>query len=117
MLAARPADSDLFDHCRTAADLLTFVLEHCRTFRPLERRTTAWMVRCLLRAQQVDWSQPHGRGVGPDVGLARARRHLAVFYELAGGLMAGRPDARRLDQLDRGPSYLPELNLSVPAGD
>ena len=111
MLAARPADSDLFDHCRTAADLLTFILEQHRTFRPVERRTIAGMVRCLLRAQQVDWSLPVGRGVGPDAGLERARRHLALFHELAGGLMAGRPDPRRLDQLDRGPSYLPEIDL------
>jgi 1,4-alpha-glucan branching enzyme len=116
MLAARPADSDLFDRCRNAADLLTFILEQRRTFRPLERRTTAWMVRCLLRAQQVDWSLPFGRGVGPDVGLERARRHLALFHELAGGLMAGRPDARRLDQLERGPAYLPEIDLAIPAG-
>jgi len=115
MLAARPADSDLFDGCRTAADLLTFVLEQRRTSRPLERRTTAWMVRSLLRAQQVDWSLPFGRGVGPDAGLGRARRHLALFHELAGGLMAGRPDARRLDQLDRGPSYLPEIDLDLLA--
>lgn len=116
MLAARPADSDLFDRCRTAADLLTFALERSSTFRPLERRTTAWMIRSLLRAQQVDWSLPFGRGVGPEGGLARARRHLALFHELAGGLMAGRPDARRLGRLDRGPSYLPEIDLDVAAG-
>ena len=113
MLAARPADSDLFDHCRTAADLLSFIIDQRRTHRPVERRTIAAMVRCLLRAQQVDWSLPTGRGVGPDAGLARARRHLALFHELAGGLMAGRPDPRRLDQLDRGPSYLPEIDLDV----
>jgi 1,4-alpha-glucan branching enzyme len=116
MLAARPADSDLFDRCRTAADLLTFVLEQRATLRPLERRTTAWMVRSLLRAQQVDWEVPFGRGVGPDVGLERAKRHLALFHELAGGLMSGKPDPRRLDQLDRGPAYLPEIDLNVLAG-
>lgn len=113
MLAARPADSDLFDRCRTAADLLTFIIDQQRTHRPVERRTIAAMVRCLLRAQQVDWSLPTGRGVGPDAGLERARRHLAFFHELAGGLMAGRPDPHRLDQLDRGPSYLPEIDLDV----
>jgi predicted glycosyl hydrolase (DUF1957 family) len=69
------------------------------------------MVRALLRAQQVDWSLPFGRGVGAEAGLERARRHLDLFHELAGGLMSGRPDPRRLDRLDRGPSYLPEIDL------
>ncbi len=71
------------------------------------------MIRCLLRAQQVDWSLPFGRGVGPEDGLKRAWRHLALFHELAGGLMAGKPDARRLDQLERGPAYLPEIDFDV----
>jgi 1,4-alpha-glucan branching enzyme len=112
-LAARPHGSDLFDRCRAAADLLIFALEHRRGFNTLERQTVAHMIRSLLRAQQVDWSLPPGHGVTPEAGLARTRAHLQQFYELAGLLLAGRPDRLRLDQLDRGPAYLPEIGLEL----
>jgi 1,4-alpha-glucan branching enzyme len=115
-LAGRPGGSDLFDRCRAATDLLTFALEHRRGFNPLERRTVAHMTRSLLRAQQVDWSLPPGHGIDAETGLERARTHLKQFYELAGLLLAGRPDQRRLDRLDRGPAYLPEIDLELLVG-
>jgi predicted glycosyl hydrolase (DUF1957 family) len=114
-LAARPAGSDLFDRCRAAADVLTFALERRRSLDGLERRSVAHMTRLLLRAQQVDWSLPPGRGVGAEMGLKRADAYLRRFHELAGLLLAGRPDRRLLDRLDRGPAYLPEIDLDLLA--
>ena len=117
ILSARPGGSDLFDRCRAAADLLTFALERRRGFGLLENRCVAHMTRSLLRAQQVDWSLPAGAGVDARTGLQRALAHLDRFYGVAGGLMSGRPDRRLLDELDRGPGYLPEIDLELLAGN
>jgi 1,4-alpha-glucan branching enzyme len=116
LLAARPHGSDLFDRCRAAALLLTAATQERGRLNALSRRTVAQMVRHLLRAQQIDWSLPPGHGVGPETGLARSQMHLACFWELAGLLLAGRPDARRLRQLQRGPAYLPEIDIELLAG-
>ena len=116
MLSARPGNSDLFDRCRAAADLLVFAVEHHRSYCELERRCVAHMTRSLLRAQQVDWSFPQGLGIDSETGLIRARAHLDRFYRLAGSLMAGRPDRRLLVELDRGPAYLPEIDLELLSG-
>jgi 1,4-alpha-glucan branching enzyme len=113
LLAARPGGSDLFDRCRAAADLLTFALESRRGFQQLERRTVAHMTRSLLRAQQVDWSLPPGHGIDAETGIRRAHSHLEQFYELAGLLLAGRSNRRLLDRLDKGPAYLPEIDLDL----
>ncbi|MGC8639603.1 MAG: hypothetical protein ACP5XB_06955 [Isosphaeraceae bacterium] len=114
-LAARPADSDLFDRCRSAAELLTFALEQRHRYGALQRRSVAHMTRCLLKAQQVDWSVPPDLGIDPGAGLHRASAYLDRFYMLAGMLMAGRPDARLLDEFDRDPLYLPDLDLELLA--
>jgi 1,4-alpha-glucan branching enzyme len=114
-LSARPGRSDLFDRCRVAADLLAFAIEHREGFGVLERRSVAHMTRCLLRAQQVDWAFPPGHGIDADTGLRRASAHLDRFHTLASLLMAGRPDRRLLDELDRGPRYLPEIDLELLA--
>jgi predicted glycosyl hydrolase (DUF1957 family) len=82
----------------------------------LDRRCVAHMTRSLLRAQQVDWALPRGHGIDADTGLQRAWAHLDCFYELAGLLMAGRPDRRLLNDLDRGPVYLPEIDLELLTG-
>lgn len=115
MLAVRPADSDLFDRCRAAADLLAFALERRRSSRPIERETIKRMVRCLLRAQQVDWSLPHGGGVDPQTGLRRSAEHLARFHELAAALMAGRAEFWSPPP-ERGPAFLPDIDLEILAG-
>lgn len=115
MIAARPADSDLFDRCRAAADLLAFALERRRSLRPVERELVKRMVRCLLRAQQLDWSLPLGGGVDPQVGLQRAEDFLARFYELAAALMGGRVELSAPPP-ESGPSFLPEIDLDVLAG-
>lgn len=115
MLAARPADSDLFDRCRAAADLLTFALERRRSLRPAERDVLARMVRRLLRAQQVDWSIVPGGGVDPHVGLQRAGESLDRFYELAAALMGGRVESTAPPPWP-GPSFLPDLDLEILAG-
>jgi len=114
MLAVRPADSDLFDRCRAAADLLTFALERRRSLRPDERETVRRMVRCLLRAQQVDWSLPHGGGVDPQMGLQRAGEFLSRFYELAAALMGGRAESSAPPP-EPGPLFLPEIDLDILA--
>jgi len=115
MLAVRPADSDLFDRCRAAADLLTFALERRRSLRPAERALLTRMVRRLLRAQQVDWSLPHGGGVDPRVGLERTGESLDRFYELAAALMGGRAEATAPPPRP-GPRFLPEIDLEILAG-
>lgn len=115
MLAVRPADSDLFDRCRAAADLLTFALERRRSLRPVERETVRRMVRCLLRAQQVDWSLPHGGGLDPQAGLQRSAEHLSRFHELAAALMGGRAEALAPPP-QPGPKFLPEIGLDILAG-
>lgn len=111
--SARPGDSDIFDRCRVAAELLTFALESRQASAPLAERAIAHMTRCLLRAQQVDWAFPPGRGIDAETGLRRAAAHLDHFYTLAGLLMAGHPDRALLDDLDRGPRYLPEIDLAM----
>jgi 1,4-alpha-glucan branching enzyme len=116
LLASRPGGFDLFDRCRAAADLLTYALENQRGFKQLERRTVAHMTRSLLRAQQVDWSLPPGHGIDAETGIRRAMSHLDQFYELAGLLLAGRPDRYLLDRLDKGPAYLPEIDLNLLVG-
>jgi 1,4-alpha-glucan branching enzyme len=113
ILAARPGGSDVYDRCRAASELLTFALEHRHGFSPIERRGVAHMTRSLLRAQQVDWSLPPGHGVDAATGLARARAHLERFYLVAGSLLAGRLDQALLADLDRGPAYLPEIDLDL----
>jgi 1,4-alpha-glucan branching enzyme len=113
ILSARPRDSDLFDRCRAAADLVTFALDQRRGYSGIERRCVAHMTRTLLRAQQVDWSLPPGHGIDAQRGLKRASDHLEQFYRLAGSLLAGRPDRRLLGDLDRGPAYLPEIDLEL----
>lgn len=115
MLAVRPGDSDLFDRCRAAADLLTFALERRRSLRSAERETVRRMVRCLLRAQQVDWSLPHGAGVDPQAGLQRSAEWLSRFHELAAALMSGRAESSAPPR-ERGPSFLPEIDLDILAG-
>jgi 1,4-alpha-glucan branching enzyme len=115
-LAARPGGSDVYDRCRAASELLTFALEHRRGLGPLERRAVAHMTRSLLRAQQVDWSLPPGHGVDAETGLKRASAHLQKFYVLAGLLLAGRLDRDLLAELDRGPAYLPEIDLELLTG-
>jgi len=114
-LAARPRDSDLFDWCRSAAEFLGFFVERRRQLDPPERRTVAHLTRCLLRAQQIDWALPPGSSIEPDVGLRRSRAHLDRFHELAGLLLAGRSDPRLLDDLDRQPPFLPEIDLDLLA--
>lgn len=114
MFAARPADSDLFDRCRAAADLLRFALERLRSPRPAELDVLTRMVRALLRAQQVDWSLPHGGGVDPQVGLQRAGESLGHFYELAAALMGGRAEATAPPPWP-GPAFLPEIDLEILA--
>ncbi len=116
ILSARPLGSDLFDRCRAAADLLTFALEHRHGFDALDRRCVAHMTRSLLRAQQVDWSLPPGHGIDAETGLQRAQAHLDRFYGLAGLLLAGRLDRRLLNDLGRGPAYLPEIDLELLSG-
>jgi predicted glycosyl hydrolase (DUF1957 family) len=116
-LSARPGWSDLFDRCRVAAELLAFALEDHQAFGPSECCGLAQMTRCLLRAQQVDWAFPPGFGIDPETGLARASIHLERFYYLAGLLMAGRPDPSFLDEPDRAPLYLPEIDLQSLATD
>jgi hypothetical protein len=74
------------------------------------------LTRALLRAQQVDWSLPPGLGVSPEVGLRRAFDQLDLFQILAGFLASGRPDREFLDHLDRGPAFLPSIDLDLLAG-
>jgi predicted glycosyl hydrolase (DUF1957 family) len=71
------------------------------------------MTRSLLRAQQIDWSLPPGYGVDAATGIRRAMSHLDQFYELAGLLLSGRPDRRLIERLERGPAYLPEIDLDL----
>ncbi|MDG3003945.1 hypothetical protein [Paludisphaera mucosa] len=113
VLAARPGGSDLFDRCRAATDLMTFAIERRRGLNGPERENVAEMLRCLLRAQQVDWTYPVQGRIEPDVGLRRGGEHLARFYELAAALMAGRCEGIRRP---RGPAFLPDLDLDVAAG-
>ncbi|QEH36156.1 1,4-alpha-glucan branching enzyme [Aquisphaera giovannonii] len=116
MMAARPGDSDLYDRCRVAAEMLSHAVEHRGDLGPTGRRAVAHMARALLRAQQVDWSLPPGLGVSPEVGLRRAFEQLDRFHALAGMLMTGRPDRDLLDRLDRGPAFLPSIDLDHLAG-
>jgi len=74
------------------------------------------MTRSLLRAQQVHWSLPPGHGIDADTGLQRALAPLDRFCELAGLLLAGRPDRRLLNDLDHGRAYLPEIDLELLTG-
>jgi predicted glycosyl hydrolase (DUF1957 family) len=90
-------------------------VEHRASFGVLERLSVAHMARSLLRAQQVDWAFPPGFGISPEIGLARAHLHLNRFYTLTGLLMAGRPDASLLAEFDRGPIYLPDLDIELLA--
>jgi predicted glycosyl hydrolase (DUF1957 family) len=116
ILSARPHGSDLFGRCRSAADLLTFAVEQRGRLDQLGRRTVAQMTRHLLRAQQIDWSLRPGSTIDPGTGLWRAQQHLDAFYELAGLLLAGRRDPHHLRRLERGPAYLPEIDLEWLAG-
>lgn len=111
-LAARPAGSDVFDRCRAASDLLAFTLDRRGSMSEAEKRTTAEMLRCLLRAQQLDWSYPIHGAIDSEEGLQRASAHLSRFYELAAALMTVRSD--RVVK-SRGPEFLPDLDLNAAA--
>ncbi|WP_165065499.1 glycoside hydrolase family 57 protein [Paludisphaera rhizosphaerae] len=111
-LAARPAGSDLFDRCRAASDLLAFALDRRGSMSEREKQTAAEMLRCLLRAQQLDWSYPLHGAIDPDEGLRRASAHLSRFYELAAALMSGRPDRV---VTPKGPEFLPDVDLNAAA--
>jgi 1,4-alpha-glucan branching enzyme len=116
ILSARPHASDLFARCRSATDLLNFVVEVRDRLDWLGHRTVAQMTRHLLCAQQLDWSMPFCHAITPDTGLKRAQEHLDAFYELAGLLLAGRRDRRQLRQLGLGPAYLTVIDLEWLAG-
>ena len=65
----------------------------------------------------MDWSLPPRSGHRCPTGLIRASAYLDRFYGLAGTLLAGRPDRRLLTGLDRGPAYLPEIDLDLLCRD
>ncbi len=111
-LAARPADSDLYDRCRAAADLLGFALERRGALSPRERLHVGGMIRALLQAQRIDWSYPSRGGVAPDEGLRAAASWLARFHDHAAALMSSRPDRPRRGI---GPVFLPDLELDDAA--
>ena len=111
-----PHGSDLFDRCRAAADLLTFALEHRRGFSALDRRCVAHMTRSLLRAQQVDWSLPPGHGIDADTGLQRAWPTSTASTSSPACSWRAAPTAAFSNDLDRGPAYLPEIDLELLTG-
>jgi 1,4-alpha-glucan branching enzyme len=115
-LGARPHGSDLFDRCRAATEILERAVEQRDQLDAPGRRCVGQMTRHLLRAQQVDWSFVPGHETTPDAGLLRSLHHLDAFYELGGLLLAGRLDLARLEALERGPSFLPEIDLDQLAG-
>jgi predicted glycosyl hydrolase (DUF1957 family) len=111
ILAARPHGSNLFDRCRAAAELLKHAIEQRARLDAPGRRCVAQMTRHLLLAQQIDWELASAGDRSPEAGLLRSSQHLDAFYELGGLLLAGRLDLARLKERERGPSYLPEIDL------
>jgi 1,4-alpha-glucan branching enzyme len=111
--SAIPGDSaDLVDRLQASASVLADVIARRASLNPVGSRVAARMVRSLLLAQSLDWAVPPSRRITPDEGLRRARIHLDCFAELAATLASGRVDLDRLAAFERGPAYLPGIDLA-----
>jgi|GEM_PF-3290703 len=121
--SVRPGDSNLVEECRRAADRLA---ERLETLAPLLRpasrqpndaviikRILACMTKQMLLAASIDWSSRDGHDLPQRVALNTAFERLDAFAELDAMLSARRVDLERLDALNSGPAFLPDLDLDA----